>query len=103
MFPHLDDIFLEHISHTDMTWARGGHEFEHVPSFASFAGTFECLGVCHAIRPALLSWITSFPLRFHTVTSDMLESDDVPIFRKLFAACAPTLQDIPQIMFNFGA
>ena len=100
MFPHLDDIFLEHIEPLYMSWARGGHVFEHAPSFA---GTFEYVDLYGDIRPALLSWITSFPLRFHTISPGMLMRDDIPIFTKLLTTCAPTLREIPFIMFDNGA
>jgi len=99
MFPHLDDIFLEHIAPVYVTWARGGHEFEHVPSFA---GTFEYLDLYGDTRQALLSWITRFPLRFHTISPGMLMKDDIPIFTKLLTMCAPTLREIPHIMFDAG-
>ena len=99
MFPHLDDIFLEHIAPVYMTWARGGHEFEHVPSFA---GTFEYLDLYGDTREVLLSWITRFPLRFHTISPGMLMKDDIPIFIRLLTMCAPTLREIPHIMFDAG-
>ena len=100
MFPHLDDIFLEHIEPIYMSWARGGHEFEHAPSFA---GTFEYVDLYGDIRAVLLSWITRFPLRFHTISPGMLMREDIPIFMKLLAMCAPTLREIPQILFDNGA
>lgn len=99
MFPHLDDIFLEFVTLTQMTWARGGREFEHVPNFS---GTFEYLDLYGGTRPTLLSWITCFPLRFHTISPGMLTKDDIPIFTKLVTMCAPTLREIPHVMFEAG-
>ena len=99
MFPYLDDIFLEHVVPVYMTWARGGHEFEHVPSFA---GTFEYLDLYGDTRQALLTWITRFPLRFHTISPGMLMRADIPIFTRLLTMCAPTLREIPHIMFDAG-
>ena len=100
MFPNLDDIFLERISATTMTWPKGEHEFEDIPSFA---GTFEYLDIYHGIRPALLSWIMEFPLWFHTISPGMLKRDDLPMFAKLVEICAPTLREIPHVMFDAGA
>ena len=100
MFPNLDDIFLECVNTTPMTWARGGHDFEHIPSFA---GTLEYLDLYGGTRPAFLSWIMEFPLWFHTIYPGMLAKHDVPVFAKLVAMCAPTLRVIPHVMFDGGA
>ena len=100
MFPHLDDIFLERVNPIHMTWAHGGHDFEHTPSFA---GIFEYLDFDASTRLAFLRWITGFPLRFHTISPDMLTKDDIIVFRRLLVMCAPTLREIPHVMFDAGA
>jgi hypothetical protein len=99
MFPNLDDILLERISAIFMTWPKGEHGFEDIPSFA---GTFEYLDIYDGILPALLSWIMEFPLWFHTISPGMLKRDDVPMFAKLVEICASTLQEIPHVMFDAG-
>jgi len=99
MFPHLDDIFLEHVVPMPMTWARGGHDFQHVPNFA---GTFEYLDLYGDLRITLPTWVLNFPLRFHTVSPGMLMREDIPTFTRLVTMCAPTLQEIPYIMFDNG-
>jgi len=99
MFPNLDDILLERINPTPMTWSNRGYEFEYIPSFA---GTFEYLDVDDDIRPALLSWILEYPLWFHTISPGMLKRDDVPMFAKLVENCAATLEEIPHVMFDAG-
>lgn len=99
MFPNLDDIFLERISTTSMTWSNRSYEFEYIPSFA---GTFEYLDIDDDIRPALLSWILEYPLWFHTISPGMLKRNDVPMFAKLMENCAATLKEIPHVMFDAG-
>lgn len=100
MFPNLDDIFLERVNTTPMTWIHGEYDSEYIPSFA---GTLEYLDLYDGTRPAFLSWIMGYPLWFHTISPGMLAKVDVPVFAELVTMCAPTLQEIPHVMFEAGA
>ncbi|KAF9649832.1 hypothetical protein BDM02DRAFT_3113058 [Thelephora ganbajun] len=97
MFPNLDDIFLDRVDATPMRWPYGERDFDFVPSFA---GTFEYLDLYDGTQSFFLSWIMDFPLHFHTISPGVLAKDDLPTFSKLVTMCAPTLREIPYIMFG---
>jgi len=100
MFPNLDDIFLERVNTTPMFWVHEEDDSKYIPTFA---GTFEYLDLYDGTRPAFLSWIMGYPLWFHTISPGMLTRDDVPVFAELVTMCAPTLREIPHVMFEAGA